>query len=88
MEYRNIDEAVEKVGGRFKFSVLIQKRIRELVRGAAPLVVVEGKFNPMEVALQEVLQDKVTFQDGGGLGEDILGLGAEKEKEKEEEAEG
>jgi DNA-directed RNA polymerase subunit K/omega len=37
MNYRDVDDAVHLVGGRFAFAVLLQKRVRELVRGARPL---------------------------------------------------
>ena len=73
MDYRRFDECVLKVGGRFKLSVLVQKRVRELVRGAQPLIVVEGKFNPLDVAMEEILSDKVGFEDLEGDDDDILG---------------
>ncbi len=74
MDYRRFDECVLKVGGRFKLSVLVQKRVRELVRGAQPLIVVEGKFNPLDVAMQEILSDKVGFEDLDDDARDIMGI--------------
>ncbi len=32
------DDIIEKVGGRFKLTALIQKRWLELMRGARPLI--------------------------------------------------
>lgn len=49
---------VNKVGGRFKLSALIQKRLVALNSGARPLVDVKTKF-PMEIVVQEILQNKI-----------------------------
>ncbi|BBO30925.1 DNA-directed RNA polymerase subunit omega [Lacipirellula parvula] len=49
---------VNKVGGRFKLSALIQKRLAALNSGARPLVDLKTKF-PMEIVIQEILQDKI-----------------------------
>ena len=49
---------VNKVGGRFKLSTLIQKRLVALNAGARPLV--DDKLpNKMEVVIQEIMQDKI-----------------------------
>ncbi|MBC8350692.1 MAG: DNA-directed RNA polymerase subunit omega [Planctomycetes bacterium] len=50
---------VNKVGGRFKLSTLIQKRLVQLNAGSRPLVVLDNEAAKMEVVLQEVLQDKI-----------------------------
>jgi DNA-directed RNA polymerase subunit omega len=57
---------VNKVGGRFKLSTLIQKRMVALNRGAKPLVEMQTK-NPMEVVVQEILQDKIFLDASGNL---------------------
>ncbi|MGL4513634.1 MAG: DNA-directed RNA polymerase subunit omega [Lacipirellulaceae bacterium] len=49
---------VNKVGGRFKLSTLIQKRLVALNGGARPLVKVDTK-DKMEIVVQEILQDKI-----------------------------
>ena len=49
---------VNKVGGRFKLSALIQKRLVALNAGARPLVDV-GTGDKMEIVVQEILQDKI-----------------------------
>ena len=54
------DEIVNKVGGRFKLTALIQKRMLELMDGARPLVE-RGNMTDLEVVIQEVLQDKITI---------------------------
>jgi DNA-directed RNA polymerase subunit omega len=51
---------VNKVGGRFKLSTLIQKRLVQLNRGGRRLVDIDTKDN-MEVVIQEILQDKISL---------------------------
>ena len=55
---------VNKVGGRFKLSTLIQKRLVALNRGARPLVELPTK-NQMEIVVAEIMQDKI-FLDASG----------------------
>jgi len=55
---------VNKVGGRFKLSTLIQKRMVALNTGARPLVEVRGG-DKMATVIQEILQDKI-FLDSSG----------------------
>jgi DNA-directed RNA polymerase subunit omega len=57
---------VNKVGGRFKLSTLIQKRMRALNRGALPLVKVRGG-DMLSIAIQEILQDKIYLDLSGQL---------------------
>jgi DNA-directed RNA polymerase subunit omega len=54
------DEIVNKVGGRFKLTALIQKRMLELMDGARPLVEREG-LTDLETVIQEILQDKIAI---------------------------
>ena len=54
------DEIVNKVGGRFKLTALIQKRMLELMDGARPLVDRDG-LTDLEVVIQEILQDKIAI---------------------------
>lgn len=49
---------VNKVGGRFKLSTLIQKRMVALNTGARPLVEVRGG-DKMAIVLQEILRDRI-----------------------------
>ena len=49
---------VIKVGGRFKLSTLIQKRLVQLNRGSRPLIA-NAPSDRMEIVLQEILQDKI-----------------------------
>lgn len=55
---------VNKVGGRFKLSTLIQKRMVALNTGARPLVEVRGG-DKLSVVIQEILQDKIYLDNSG-----------------------
>lgn len=52
------EEIVNKVGGRFKLSTLMQKRLVALNSGARPLVDMDT-HEKMEIVVQEILQDKI-----------------------------
>ena len=60
------EKIVNKVGGRFKLSALIQKRMVALNRGARPLIELQTK-NLMEVVVQEILQDKIYLDTSGNV---------------------
>ena len=55
------DAVVNKVGGRFRLTALIQKRMLELMDGARPLVERDGHMTDLEVVIQEILQDKIAI---------------------------
>ena len=58
------EEIVNKVGGRFKLTALVQKRLSELLQGSRPLIEdAEGK-TMLEIVVQEILQDKIAIDDG------------------------
>jgi DNA-directed RNA polymerase subunit omega len=57
---------VNKVGGRFKLSTLIQKRMVSLNTGAKPLVDVRGG-DKLAIVIQEILQDKIYLDATGAL---------------------
>ena len=52
------EDLVNKVGGRFKLSTLIQKRMVMLNTGARALVDVRGG-DKMTIVINEILQDKI-----------------------------
>lgn len=62
------DDIIEKVGGRFKLTSLIQKRWLEIMRGARPLVDTAGK-TPLEVVIDEILAGKVSLDLESGAAE-------------------
>ena len=59
-EFKSTD-IVNKVGGRFKLTALIQRRLQELMEGSRPLIEdAEGK-TMLEIVAQEIMQDKITI---------------------------
>lgn len=53
------DEIVNKLGGRFKLTALIQRRLKELIiDGARPLVERNGRTD-LEIVIEEILQEKI-----------------------------
>jgi DNA-directed RNA polymerase subunit omega len=54
-------ELIKKVGGRFKLAALVQRRMTELLQGSRPLIENAENLTMMEIALQEILQDKITI---------------------------
>ena len=72
------EEIVNKVGGRFKLSTLIQKRMVLLNAGARPLVELDSQ-DKMKIVLQEILQDKIYLDTSDevqivGEAEDVMNL--------------
>lgn len=57
---------VNKVGGRFKLSTLIQKRMVALNTGARPLVDVKSG-DKLTIVVQEILQDKIFLDQSGNV---------------------
>lgn len=55
------DKIVHQLGGRFKFTALIQHRVRELMEGARPLVERDGRTD-FEVAVQEAVEGKINYE--------------------------
>jgi DNA-directed RNA polymerase subunit omega len=57
---------VNKVGGRFKLSTLIQKRMVALNTGAKPLVEARGA-DKLAIVIQEILSDKIYLDASGNV---------------------
>ena len=60
------EEIVRKVGGRFKLSTLIQKRMVALNAGSRPLVDLKSN-DPMEIVVREIMEDKIYLDTSGAL---------------------
>jgi DNA-directed RNA polymerase subunit omega len=60
------EEIVNKVGGRFKLSTLIQKRMVALNSGARPMVEARGA-DKLAIVISEILQDKIFLDASGNL---------------------
>lgn len=57
---------VAKVGGRFKLSTLIQKRLVALNSGSRPLVDVKTD-DKITIVIQEIMQDKIYLDTDSNL---------------------
>ena len=56
------DDAIyNKLGGRFKFTALLQHRVRQLMDGDRPLVERAGRSN-FEIAVAEIVEGKITLE--------------------------
>jgi DNA-directed RNA polymerase subunit omega len=60
------EHIVNKVGGRFKLSTLIQKRMIALNQGSRPLVDSRG-LDKMSIVIQEIMQDKIFLDLSGNI---------------------
>jgi DNA-directed RNA polymerase subunit omega len=56
------DRLVKKIGGRFRLTALVQKRLGELLQGARPLIDDVQNKTMLEIVVQEILQDKITAE--------------------------
>jgi DNA-directed RNA polymerase subunit K/omega len=66
MDPLKLRQARQKVGNTFALTVLLQKRCQELVRGAKRLVEEDIK-NPIDLALEEIVQGRVWLSETGEL---------------------
>lgn len=81
MNTGDFDQLAEKFGGRYRLTVLVQKRLKELVRGAQKLVDLEDR-NMINVALEEIKQGKIRFE-GQDFDENLKGGEKKSSKKKE-----
>jgi len=58
------EELIRKIGGRFKLTALVQKRLGELMQGGRPLIKDIEDRSMLEIVIQEILQDKIAIDDG------------------------
>jgi len=54
-------DIINKVGGKYRLTALIQKRLGELMEGARPLIEDAKGKTQLEIVVQEILQDKITI---------------------------
>jgi len=55
------EDLSNKVGGKFKLTALIQKRLVEIMQGSRPLVEREPGMTDMELVIREILEDKIAI---------------------------
>ncbi|MBL7219321.1 MAG: DNA-directed RNA polymerase subunit omega [Phycisphaerae bacterium] len=62
------EELMKQVGGKFKLTALIQRRIKEIVHGARPLVEREDGMTDLEVVVREIREGKISIDyDASGV---------------------
>ena len=57
-------ELINKVGGRFKLTALIQRRLAELMEGGRPLIEDTKGKTQLEIVVQEIVEDKIAIDTG------------------------
>jgi len=60
IQHQKLDHLYDEVGGVYKTTVLIQKRLRELNRGARKLVPEDDK-NPIATVMTEIEKDRIAL---------------------------
>ena len=55
-------EIIQKVGGKFKLTALVQRRMSELLQGSRPLIDDTQDKTLLEIVIQEILQDKIAIE--------------------------
>ena len=58
------EKIVNKMGGKFKLTALVQRRMAELLQGGRPLIQDVENKTMLEIAIKEILQDKIAIDDG------------------------
>ncbi|MCA9242564.1 MAG: DNA-directed RNA polymerase subunit omega [Phycisphaerales bacterium] len=58
IETLNNDDIINKVGGRFRLTALIQKRWLELLQGSRPMIEAGGR-SELEIVVEEIRQGKI-----------------------------
>lgn len=67
LDYPELEDLYTKAGGKFRFTVLLQRRVNELVSGSPRLVKVAEKFGKdyVYIAVQEFKSGKIRLADDG-----------------------
>lgn len=61
------EKIIQKVGGRFKLTTLMQKRLVALNGGSRPLVSVKEGEDRLQVVIREIMQDKIYLDSSDSL---------------------
>ena len=54
-------DIINKVGGKYKLTALIQKRLSELLQGSRPLIEDTKGKTQLEIVVEEIVQDKIAI---------------------------
>jgi len=65
MDYPELEKLYEQVGGKFRLTVLLQRRVNELVKGAPRLIKVDHTREKdfIHIALEEVKSGKINLSE-------------------------
>ncbi len=55
------EDVILKVGGKFRLTALIQRRLVELLEGARPMVERTSGMTDIELVIEEIMQDKISI---------------------------
>ncbi len=58
------EKIINKAGGKFKLTALVQRRLSELMQGGRPLIKDIENKTMLEIVIQEILQDKIAIDTG------------------------
>ena len=63
MDYTELEDLYAKAGGKFRLTVLLQRRVNELVRGAPRLVKLDkgAEKDYIRIALEELKQNMISL---------------------------
>jgi DNA-directed RNA polymerase subunit omega len=56
------NDIIQKVGGKFKLTALVQRRMSELLQGSRPMIDDTQDRTLLEIAIQEIIRDKVVIE--------------------------
>ena len=59
LDYPELETLYKKTGGKYRLTVLLQRRVNELVRGAPKLIPGEQTKDFIGIALEELKQGKI-----------------------------
>ena len=56
------EQIIQKVGGKFRLTALVQRRLAELLQGSRPLIEDTQDRTLLEIVVQEILRDKIAIE--------------------------
>jgi len=56
------EQLIKKIGGKFRLTALVQRRLGELLQGSRPLIEDTQGKTLLEIVIQEILQDKIAIE--------------------------
>ncbi|MBC8216877.1 MAG: DNA-directed RNA polymerase subunit omega [Planctomycetes bacterium] len=63
------EQLIQKAGGKFRLTALVQRRMGELLQGSRPLIEETQGRTLLEIVIQEILQDKIAIEGSAADGQ-------------------